>query len=88
MSTIDTLRERMLVALEPSRLDIADESHHHAGHTGAKDGGGHYRMTIVSPRFAGKRTMERHRLVYDAAGDLMKRQIHALSIVAKAPDET
>ena len=45
-------------------------------------------MTIVSARFAGKRTMERHRLVYDAAGDLMKRKIHALSIVAKTPDET
>jgi BolA protein len=87
MNTVDTLRSRM-AALEPSRLDIIDESHLHAGHAGARDGGGHFRMTIVSPRFAGKRTMERHRLVYDAAGDLMKRQIHALSITAKAPDET
>lgn len=87
MSTADLLRERM-AALEPSRLDIIDESHRHAGHAGARDGGGHFRMTIVSPHFAGKRTMERHRLVYDAAGDLMKRQIHALSITAKAPDET
>ena len=86
MNTVDTLRSRM-AALEPSRLDIIDESHLHAGHAGARDGGGHFRMTIVSPRFAGKRTMERHRLVYDAAGDLMKRQIHALSITAKAPDE-
>jgi len=87
MNTVDTLRSRM-AALEPSRLDIIDESHLHAGHAGARDGGGHFRMTIVSPRFAGMRTMERHRLVYDAAGDLMKRQIHALSITAKAPDET
>jgi BolA family transcriptional regulator, general stress-responsive regulator len=87
MNTVDTLRRRM-AALEPSRLDIIDESHRHAGHAGARDGGGHFRMTIVSPRFAGVRTMERHRLVYDAAGDLMKRQIHALSITAKAPDET
>jgi len=87
MNTVETLRSRM-AALEPSRLDIIDESHLHAGHAGARDGGGHFRMTIVSPRFAGKRTMERHRLVYDAAGDLMKRQIHALSITAKAPDET
>jgi len=87
MNTVDTLRSRM-AALEPSRLDIIDESHLHAGHAGARDGGGHFRMTIVSPRFAGVRTMERHRLVYDAAGDLMKRQIHALSITAKAPDET
>jgi len=88
LSTADLLRERMLAALEPTRLDIVDESHRHAGHAGARDGGGHFRMTIVSPRFAGKRTMERHRLVYDAAGDLMKKQIHALSITAKAPDET
>jgi BolA family transcriptional regulator, general stress-responsive regulator len=87
MNTVDTLRSRM-DALEPSRLDIVDESHRHAGHAGARDGGGHFRMTIVSPRFVGMRTMERHRLVYDAAGDLMKRQIHALSITAKAPDET
>jgi len=87
MNTVDTLRSRM-AALEPTRLDILDESHLHAGHAGARDGGGHFRMTIVSPRFAGVRTMERHRLVYDAAGDLMKRQIHALSITAKAPDET
>jgi BolA protein len=87
MSTVDALRERM-APLQPSQLEIIDESHRHAGHAGARDGGGHYRMTIVSPRFAGLRTMERHRLVYDAAGDLMKRQIHALSIIARAPDET
>lgn len=88
MSTVDALRERIVAALTPTHLDIVDESHLHAGHAGARDGGGHYRMTIVSSRFAGKRTMERHRLVYDAAGDLMKRQIHALSITAKAPEET
>jgi BolA protein len=86
VSTTELLRERM-AALEPLRLEIVDESHLHAGHAGARDGGGHFRMTIVSPRFAGRRTMERHRLVYDAAGDLMKRKIHALSITARAPDE-
>lgn len=87
MSTVDLIRERMQV-LEPLRLEIIDESHLHAGHAGARDGGGHYRLSIVSPRFAGKRTMERHRLVYDAAGDLMQQRIHALSITAKAPDES
>lgn len=87
MSTIETLRQRLAV-LEPQRLDIIDDSHRHAGHAGAREGGGHYRVAIVAPVFAGKRTMERHRLVYDAAGDLMQRQIHALSITAKAPDET
>lgn len=86
MNTIDTLRQR-LAALEPRQIDIIDDSHRHAGHAGARDGGGHYRLFIVAAAFAGKRTMERHRLVYDAAGDLMKWQIHALSITAKAPDE-
>lgn len=86
MSTVDLIRDRMAV-LEPLRLDIVDESHLHAGHAGARDGGGHFRLTIVSPRFAGQGTMQRHRLVYDAAGDLMQGAIHALSITAKAPDE-
>jgi BolA family transcriptional regulator, general stress-responsive regulator len=87
MNTAEALRERLAV-LEPRQVDIIDDSHRHAGHAGARDGGGHYRLFIVSAAFAGMRTMERHRLVYDAAGDLMKRQIHALSITAKAPDET
>lgn len=87
MNTVEALRERMAV-LDPLRLDIIDESHLHAGHAGARDGGGHFRMTIVSLRFNGRPTMERHRLVYDAAGDLMKKAVHALSITAKAPDET
>jgi len=87
MSTVETLRER-LAKLDPQQVDIIDDSHHHAGHAGARDGGGHYRLHIVAAAFAGKRTMERHRLVYDAAGDLMKQKIHALSITAKAPDET
>lgn len=86
MNTVEAIRERMAV-LEPLGLDIIDESHLHAGHAGARDGGGHFRLTIVSSRFAGRPTMERHRLVYDAVGDLMKRDIHALSIIAKAPDE-
>jgi len=87
MNTIDTLRQRLAV-LEPRQIDIIDDSHRHAGHAGARDGGGHYRLTIVSPRFAGKGTMDRHRLVYDAVGNLMQQQIHALSITARAPDET
>jgi BolA protein len=87
VNTVDMIRDRMQ-ALGPLKLDIIDESHLHAGHAGARDGGGHYRLTIVSPRFAGQGTMQRHRLVYDAAGDLMQGAIHALSITAKAPDET
>ena len=86
MNVIDAMRAS-LATLEPSSLEIIDDSAKHAGHAGARSGGGHYRLTIVSPRFAGCRTMERHRLVYDALGPLMKREIHALSINAKAPDE-
>lgn len=86
MSTIDLLRER-LARLDPERLEIRDDSARHAGHAGAREGG-HFAVAIVSPRFAGLSIIERHRLVYDAVGDLMRNGIHALSIVAKTPDET
>ena len=86
MSVMDAMRAR-LAALDPVAIEIDDESARHAGHAGARDGGGHFRLTIVSPCFVGCRTMERHRLVYDALGPLMKREIHALSISARAPDE-
>jgi BolA protein len=84
-STVDLLQAR-LAALEPLALAIADESHRHVGHAGARDGG-HYRVDIVAEVFSGKGTLARHRLVYDAAGDLMRGKIHALSIHARAPDE-
>jgi len=86
MNVIDAMRDR-LATLHPVTIEIIDDSARHAGHAGAKGGGGHFRLAIVSPRFAGCRTMERHRLVYDALGPLMKREIHALSIDAKTPDE-
>ena len=79
--------EQELAALEPSRLEIADDSALHAGHAGAKGGGGHYRLTIVSPQFAGKNTVARHRMIYAALGPMMQQQIHALAIRAYAPDE-
>ena len=85
-SIMDQMRERLSV-LEPHAIDITDESAQHAGHAGARSGGGHYRMTIISPRFAGIATMARHRLVYDALGSLMRHEIHALSITAKTPEE-
>jgi len=86
MSVIDAMRAS-LAALDPVRIDVIDDSARHAGHAGARSGGGHFMLTIVSPRFAGLRTMARHRLVYDALGPLMKREIHALGITAKTPDE-
>lgn len=83
--TAELLRQRM-AALEPVSIVIEDESHRHAGHAGAKDGG-HYKITIVAAVFAGHNTVKRHRLIYDAAGDLMRGSIHALSIRAFSPDE-
>lgn len=86
MSRLDEMRA-LLAALEPVALEINDDSHMHAGHAGARDGGGHYRLNIVSSRFAGKNTVARHRMVYSALGEMMRHDIHALNITAKTPDE-
>lgn len=83
--TVELLRQR-LASLNAASIAIEDESHRHAGHAGAKEGG-HYKLDIVSSAFSGKNTVARHRLIYDAAGDLMRGKIHALSIHALAPEE-
>lgn len=85
-NTIAALRER-LASLQPLSLQIEDESHRHAGHAGAASGGGHFCLEIVASCFAGKNTVARHRMIYDAAGELMRGPIHALSIRAKTPEE-
>jgi BolA protein len=88
MSVAAKIRER-LAALEPVALELIDESAQHAGHAGARPGGNtHWRLTIVSQRFAGKPTVARHRMVYQALGELMQDPIHALAITARAPEET
>lgn len=81
------IRERLTAALQPEDLEIQDDSARHAGHEGAKGGGGHFNVRIVSPAFAGRNLLERHRMVYDALGDAMHSEIHALSIQAKTPEE-
>lgn len=81
------LMKRRLAQLDPESLEIVDESSRHAGHEGAKGGGGHFRLTIVSRRFAGQPAQARHRMVYDALGTLMRKEIHALTIKACAPEE-
>jgi BolA protein len=86
MNTIELIRQR-LASLQPEALEIGDESALHAGHEGAKGGGGHYTLTIVSPQFEGKMTISRHRMIYNSLGDLMQTRIHALSISAYAPGE-
>lgn len=80
------LEERLRAALQPEDLQIVDDSAAHAGHAGAREGG-YFSVLIVSPLFAGQSLLQRHRLVYQALGDLMNRDIHALSIKALTPDE-
>lgn len=80
------IEQRLRSALNPSLLELRDDSAHHAGHAGAREGG-HYTLRIVSPRFAGLARVARHRLVYDSLADLMQRGIHALAIDASAPEE-
>ena len=72
-------------ALQPSVLEIEDESHHHIGHEGARDGRGHFKLHIVSARFDGLSPLQRHRLIYVALGELMQTDIHALAIEAELP---
>lgn len=85
---IDFIRQRLTEALAPVRLEIVDDSHKHAGHRGNVQGGGHFQVSVVSDAFAGKSLIQRHRMVYDALGDAMKNEIHALSISAKTPEES
>jgi BolA family transcriptional regulator, general stress-responsive regulator len=84
---IDMIRAKLNNAFAPEQLDIVDESHLHAGHPGARSGGGHFVATIVSESFAGKAMLARHRMVYEALGDAMQTEIHALSIKALTPAE-
>jgi BolA protein len=86
MSVVQSI-ELELAALAPIRMEVVDDSFKHAGHEGAKGGGGHYSLTIVSPQFAGKNTLARHRMIYAALGSMMQAQIHALAIRAYAPGE-
>ena len=84
---IATIRARIEHALAPQALEIIDESHLHAGHAGARDGRGHFRVRIVSAAFAGVTPVKRHQLVYAALGELMQSDIHALALDTRAPDE-
>ncbi len=83
---IALIRTRLEQAFAPESIEIVDDSHRHAGHAGAKDGRGHFRVRIVSRHFIGTKTLERHRMVYAALGNLMQTDIHALSVTALGPD--
>jgi BolA protein len=84
---VATIRARLEAELAPLSLEIVDDSHRHAGHAGARDGRGHFNVTIVATRFTGANRVARHRMVYAALGSLMQTDIHALSVTALAPDE-
>ena len=84
---IETMRNRLQAAFSPKSLEIIDDSHKHAGHAGAKTGMGHFTVSIVSDRFSGTNLLQRHRMVYEALGEMMETDIHALSISAYTPEE-
>ena len=87
MTLAETIRAR-LAALQPVSIELVDESEQHHGHSGWREGGGtHWRVAIVSPRFAGQSPIARHRMVYQAIGELMQNPIHALAITASTPEE-
>lgn len=82
----DTIRNRLQAAFAPEIIELADESHKHIGHAGNR-GGGHYRLLIVSPLFAGMNRIARQRAVQEQLQDLYAADIHALSIRAQTPEE-
>ena len=87
-SRAETIEARLRAALDPANLEVIDDSHRHVGHAGAADGRGHFTVIVVSERFRGLPVVRRHRLVYEAVGDLMTTDVHALSIQALAPGES
>jgi BolA protein len=82
-----SLIKAALQSLQPTVLTLDDQSAQHAGHAGAQSGGGHFALTIVSNAFEGKTAVRRHQMIYEALGDLMQQDIHAISINAKTPNE-
>jgi BolA protein len=88
MGMRERIVERLTAALAPARLEVIDESHRHAGHSGARPGGEtHYRVEIVSAAFSAKSRVQRHRLVYDALTAEIADGVHALALDARAPGE-
>lgn len=86
-SRVEKIRHLLEQALAPIHIELHDDSQSHAGHAGARSGGGHFYATIVSSDFEGKTLVRRHQLVYEALGDMMRSEIHALSIKAFTPEE-
>ena len=85
---IELIKERLNNTFSVNDIDVIDESHKHAGHAGAREGKGHFDLFIISDDFDGKSLLERHRMIYEALGDAMQTEIHALSIKAYTSQET
>jgi len=81
------IRSLLVETYSPAEIEVRDDSALHAGHAGARDGGGHYSLRIVADAFAGHGTVARHRMIYQALGDMMKKEIHALAIKAMTAEE-
>jgi len=87
VNTPERIQQLLCDRLQPVRFELTDDSARHAGHAGAKAGGGHYLVTIVSQSFTGLSLLEQHRLVYDTLGEMMGREIHALALNTSAPSK-
>lgn len=84
---IEAIQKALEAGFSPSHLQVKDQSHLHAGHAGARDGMGHFEVTIVADAFDGKSRIERHRMIFAALGTMMQTDIHALKINAFSPAE-
>ncbi len=87
MTRVEHIEATLRQAFEPIHLVIEDDSHRHRGHAGAASGGGHFNVTIVSAAFRGQNPVARQRAVYQAMGDAMKTEVHALSLKTLTPEE-
>ena len=86
-SKVETIQKILTETLSPTFIEVLDDSQAHAGHQGSQSGAGHFYLTIASDQFEGKTRIQRHQLVYKQLGDMMKAEIHALSIKAFTPKE-
>ncbi|WP_417446774.1 BolA family protein [Kangiella sp.] len=77
---LERMQQMIQNTLKPEQLEVIDDSHKHIGHAGAKEGKGHFTVVIKSEALEGKRMLQQHRMVYEALGDMMETDIHALAI--------
>ncbi len=87
MNRVQQIETLLVRGLGATTVEVEDDSARHAGHAGARSGGGHFNVVVVADRFRGMTTIERHRAVYDAVDEMMPAEIHALAIRALSPDE-